>query len=108
MNLRIYVAIVAVVCMPLALTACHRSGPQDLLIGKWVAGQGGATLKAEFNQDGTAKLHMLGQTFPGTYQLNGDELAWTTNGMTSKFKVKVTATELDITSGQQTVVYKRE
>jgi hypothetical protein len=34
----------------------------------------------------------------GTYKLNGeDELKWSMNGMSTKAKVKVTATELELT-----------
>ena len=51
---------------------------------------------------------MFGQTLQGTYKLKGDELEWTVNGKTTKSKVKVTATELEVTSEGITVIYKRE
>src|SRR5262245_51114915 len=103
-------AIVVLACVGLALTAGRRSRPQDLIIGKWKAGQGGIKVTAEFAKDGTAKLTMFGQTLTGTYKLEGDELEWTLNGKTTKSKVKVTETELEVTSTSNniTVIYKRE
>lgn len=42
-------------------------------------------------------LTILGKTVQGTYRLDtDDELEWTMNGLTSKFKIKVTATELEV------------
>ena len=73
-------AIVVLACMALTLSGCGRSSPQDLIIGKWKAGQGGIKVTAEFFKDGTAKLTMFGQTLTGTYKLEGDELEWTLNG----------------------------
>jgi uncharacterized protein (TIGR03066 family) len=103
-------AIVVLACMALTLSACGRSRPQDLIVGKWKAGQGGIKVTAEFFKDGTAKLTMFGQTLTGTYKLEGDELEWTLNGKTTKSKVKVTETELEVTSTSNniTVIYKRE
>src|SRR5215510_4654033 len=93
----------------LSLSACFHSRPQDLIVGKWKAGQGGVKVTAEFFRDGTAKLTMFGQTLQGTYKLEGDELEWTLNGKTTKNKVKVTATELEVTAGGgNTIIYKRE
>jgi hypothetical protein len=37
----------------------------------------------------------------------GDELEWTLNDKTTKSKVKVTATELQVTSEGKTVTYKK-
>jgi hypothetical protein len=52
---------------------------------------------------------MFEQTLRGTYKLNGDELEWTLNGKTTKHKVKVSATELEVTGDNRTVVsYKRQ
>ena len=100
--------IMALSCLALGLSACGGSSPQDLIIGKWKAGQGGIKVTAEFAKNGTAKLTMFGQTLQGTYKLEGDELEWTLNGKTTKSKVKVTATELEVTSGGTTIIYKRE
>ena len=97
-----------VVFLALGLLACGRSGPQNLIVGKWKTGQGGLKVTAEFAENGMAKLTMFGQTLQGTYKLEGDELVWTVNGKTTKTKVKVTATELEVTSDGTTVVYKRE
>ena len=93
----------------LSLSACFRSSPQDLIVGKWKAGQGGIKVTAEFARDGTAKLTMFGQMLQGTYKLERDELEWTLNGKTTKSKVKVTATELEVTGGGgSTIIYTRE
>jgi hypothetical protein len=66
-------------------------------------------MTAEFSGDGTAKITMLGQTVLGRYKLNsGNELEWTMNGMSTKSKVTVTATELELTNDtHQTIKYKR-
>jgi len=67
-------------------------------------------MTAEFKGDGTATISILGQTVHGTYRLNGeDELEWSMNGMTTKAKVKVTATELELTDpANRTIKYKRK
>jgi uncharacterized protein (TIGR03066 family) len=98
--------IVAVVCVAMLVSACG-SSPENLIVGKWEAGQPGFKLTAEFARDGTAKLTMLGQTLPGTYKLNGDELEWSMNGRTTKGTVKVTSTEMELTSDGKTIKYKR-
>src|SRR5262245_47635076 len=98
---------VVVACVALAVSGCG-SSPQDLIVGKWEAGQTGAKLTAEFAKDGTAKITMFGKTVQGTYKLNGsDELEWTLDGKTTKSKVKVTATELELTSEGKTITYKK-
>jgi hypothetical protein len=98
--------IVVVACVALFVSACG-SSPQDLIVGKWEAGEGGVKVMAEFTKDAKAKLTMFGQTLQGTYKVNGDEMEWTLNGKTTKSKVKVTATELEVTSEGKTVKYKR-
>jgi hypothetical protein len=120
MNAKLHIG--AATCVVLFLSACG-SGPQSLILGKWeVAGAtvGGAEvvspeagraikMTAEFSGDGTAKITMFGQTVQGTYKLTGDELQWTVNGMTTKAKVNVTSTELDVTDdANRTVKYKRK
>jgi hypothetical protein len=66
-------------------------------------------MTAEFKSAGTATITMLGQTVHGTYKLNGeDELEWSMNGMSTKAKVKVTATELELTdNANRTIKYKK-
>ena len=106
-NLKTVCAFVGLACVALAVTGCG-SGPQDRILGKWEAGQAAVKLTAEFSKDGTATLTMFGQTVQGTYKLNGDdELEWTLNGKTTKCKVKVTATELELTNEGNTITYKR-
>ena len=105
--MRMNLAIVGLAALALSLSGCH-SGAQELIVGKWKAGQGGIKVTAEFARDGTAKLTMFGQMLQGTYKLEGDELEWTLNGKTTKNKVKVTATELEVTTGGNTIIYKRE
>ena len=98
--------IVAVACMAVFASGCG-SSPQNLIVGKWKAGETGFTITAEFAPGGQAKINMLGQTLRGTYKLNGEELEWTLNGKTTKSKVKVTATEMELTSEGKTIKYKR-
>lgn len=93
--------------LALFLSSCAPT-PQTLIIGKWEA-ESAVKLNAEFRQDGTASLTMFGQTIQGRYTLNDDELVWTVNGITTKGKVKVTATELELTDDKnQTIKYKRK
>jgi hypothetical protein len=99
--------VVVAACVALSVSACG-SSPQNLIVGKWEAGEGGVKVTAEFTKDARAKLTMFGQTLQGTYKVNGgDELEWTLNGKTMKSKVKVTATELEVTSEGQTIKYKK-
>jgi hypothetical protein len=83
--------------------------PQRLILGKWQA-EGAMKLTAEFRPDGTARLMILGQTVQGAYKLNGaDELEWTMNGRTTRAKITVSATELELTNADnQTIVYRRQ
>src|SRR5262249_29696903 len=83
------------------------SSPQNLIVGKWEAGESGLKLTAEFTKDGKAKLTMFRQTLRGTYRLNGDELEWTLNGKTTKMKVKVAVTEMAVTSERKSIKIKR-
>ena len=122
-NMNAKLSIVLVACMALFVSACG-SRPQSLILGKWEmasanvgcadvtnAAEVGRAIKmtAEFSGDGTAKITMFGQTVQGTYKLTGDELQWTVNGMTTKAKVNVTSTELDVTDdANRTVKYKRK
>lgn len=99
-------AFVALVCVVLCVSGCG-SSPQNLIVGKWEAGQAGLSLKVEFTKDGTAKMNMFGQSVQGTYKLNGDDLEWTLNGKTTKCKAKVTPTELELTSDGKTITYKK-
>jgi hypothetical protein len=122
-NMVMKLSIVVLACVALFLSACG-SGPQSLIVGKWeVSGataggvdagysEVGKAIKmtAEFSRDGTAKMTMFGQTLQGTYKLNGEnELEWTMSGITTKSKVNVTATELELTDdANRTITYKRK
>ena len=100
-------AFVVLACVVLCVSGCG-SSPQNLLLGKWEAGQTGAKITVEFSKDGKAKLGLFGKTLQGTYKVNdGNELEWTVNGKTTKCKMKVTATELELTSEGNTVTYKK-
>jgi hypothetical protein len=100
-------AFVVLACVVLSLSGCG-SSPQNLIVGKWEAGQPGGKLTVEFSKDGQAKLTILGKTLDGAYKVNGgDELEWTLNGKTTKCKVKVTTTELELTSEGNTITYKK-
>ena len=98
--------ILAAACVALFLSGCG-SNPQDQILGKWEAGESGVKLTAEFARDGEAKLGIFGKTLVGTYKLNGDELEWSLNGITTKSKVKVTATEMELSSEGKTITYKK-
>ena len=77
---------------------CHAHGARLVYAGS----------SSKFGNDGQAKITMLGQTLQGTYKINGgDELEWTVNGTTTKYKTKVSATELELTSEGKTVIYKK-
>ena len=66
-------------------------------------------MSAEFGPDGTAKLTMFGRALQGTYKFDGNELEWTVNGLTTKSKANVTATELAVTDdANRTITYKRK
>jgi uncharacterized protein (TIGR03066 family) len=100
--------IVLVACLALFMSGCG-SSPQDQLVGKWEAGEASVKITAEFAKDGTAKLTMMGQTMQGKYKVNGeDELEWTMNGTTTKAKMKLSSSELELTNGDgKTLKYKR-
>ena len=122
-NMNMKLSIVVLACVALLLSACG-SGPQSLIVGKWEAasakaggadvgyGEVGSAIKmtAEFSRDGTAKMTMFGQTLQGTYKFNGEnELEWTMSGITTKSKINVTATQLELTDdANRTIVYKRK
>ena len=105
--MKIKFAFAVLVGVVLTMSGCG-SSPQDLIVGKWEAGQEGAKLKAEFANDGKAKLTMFGKTLQGTYKINGnDELEWTLGGRTTTFKSNVTATQMELSDGGNTISYKR-
>jgi hypothetical protein len=99
-------AFVVLAGIVLSMPGCG-SSPQDLIVAKWEAGQQGAKITAEFAKDGKAKLTMFGQTLQGTYKLNGDLLEWSMGGRTTKFKAKVSATEMELSGDGNTIVYKK-
>ena len=117
-------SIVLVANLTLFVSGCG-SRPQSLILGRWEvasaqvggtdvksAAEAGRAIKmtAEFSRDGTAKITMFGQTLQGTYKLDaGNELEWTMNGITTKSKVNVTATELEVTDdANRTIKYRRK
>ena len=100
-------AFVVLVCVVLTLSGCG-SSPQNLIVGKWEAGQEGAKVTAEFAKDGKAKLTMFGKTLHGTYKINGnDELEWTLGGRTTTFKAKVTVRQMELSGDGNTITYKK-
>jgi hypothetical protein len=107
-NMNAKLNIVVAVCMVLFISACG-SSPQSLILGKWEV-ESAIKMTVEFSRDGTAKITMLGQTLQGRYKLNPEnELEWTLNGITSKSKANVTATELELTdAANRTIKYKRK
>jgi len=105
MNTKLW--ILTLICVALLISGCG-SSPQKMIVGKWEAGQAGVKVTAEFTRDGQAKITMFGQPIQGTYKVNGnDELEWTLNGKTTKCKVKVTGTDMELTTEGQTITYKR-
>src|SRR5262249_32317983 len=98
-----------VACVALFVSACSSSSPRDLIIGKWEAGEGPVKLTAEFSKGSAAKLTMMGKTFQATYKVNGDdELEYTVGGATTRSKLRVTSTELELTSKDgKTIKYKK-
>jgi uncharacterized protein (TIGR03066 family) len=107
-NMNAKLSIVLVACVALFVSACAPS-PQSLILGKWEVESAPMKMTAEFSRDGTAKITMLGQTLQGTYKLDQNELVWTMNGTTTKGKVNVTPTELELTDdANRTIKYKRK
>jgi hypothetical protein len=105
--MRTKLGIAVVACVALFMSACSSSA-ENLIVGKWEAGEGGVKITAEFTKDSKAKITMFGQTLQGTYKMNGDgDLEWTMNGTTTTSKVKVTRTELELTKDGMTVKYKK-
>jgi len=106
-NLNAKLSLVVTLCVALFLLACGSSA-QSLILGKWEV-ESAMKVTAEFNRDGTAKVTMFGQTLQGTYKINAEnELEWTMGGKTTKAKLNVTATELELTDDEnRTIKYKR-
>ena len=106
-NVKAKLCIGVAACLVL-LSACS-SRPQSLILGKWEVENASTKMTAEFKSDGTATVSIFGQTVHGTYKLTGDnELEWSVNGMTTKSRIKVTATELELTdNANRTIRYKR-
>ena len=92
----------------LFISACG-STTQSLIIGKWEVENAPLKMTAEFGRDGTAKITMFGQTLQAKYKLDaGNELEWSMGGTTTRSKVTVTATELELTDdANHTIKYKR-
>lgn len=105
-NMKMRFACVMLACVVLSVCGCG-SSPQNLIVGKWEAGQEGAKLKVEFTKDGKAQITMFGKPLEGTYKVQGDELEWTMGGKTTKFKLKMTASEMELTSEGKSITYKK-
>jgi uncharacterized protein DUF4923 len=103
------VKIAVAVCVALFVSACG-SSTQSLILGRWEVEGAPMKMTVEFARDGTAKLTMFGQTLQGKYNLNAEnELEWSLNGKTTKAKVSVTSTELELTDdANRTIKYKRK
>jgi hypothetical protein len=95
-------------CMAIFISACGY-GSHSLILGTWEVENAPMKMTAEFDRDGTAKVTMLGQTVQGRYKLNADdELEWSMNGLSTKAKINVTTTELELTNSEnQTIKYRR-
>jgi hypothetical protein len=104
--MRTLIALIALVWVTLSMSGCG-SSTQNQMVGKWEAGDG-IKLAAEFRKDGKGRLTLFGQTIEGTYKVNdNDEMEWTVNGTTQKFKVKVNGNEMEINNGKDAITYKR-
>jgi hypothetical protein len=90
------------------MSACGY-GSKSLILGTWEVENAPMKMTAEFDRDGTAKITMLGQTLQGRYKLTADdELEWSMNGMSTKAKINVTGTELEVTDSEnRTIKYRR-
>jgi len=106
MNSKSSMALVASLALFLSARA---PSPQSLILGKWQVENAPLKMTAEFSVDGTAKITMFGQTVQGKYTLDaGNDLEWALSGITTKSKIHVTATELELTNdSNQTIKYKR-
>ena len=94
-------------CLLVSLAACDASSHQQI-VGKWQAG-GAIKVTAEFDRYGVAQLTIFGQTVRGRYAWVGDNvLQCTLNGITTRYRIRVSATELELTDERnQTIVYER-
>ena len=94
-------------CLLVSLAACDASSHQQI-VGKWQAG-GAIKVTAEFDRKGVAQLTIFGQTVRGRYEWVGDNvLQCTLNGITTRYRIKVSATQLELTDDRnQTIVYDR-
>src|SRR5262245_64333676 len=108
-NMKTKLGSLMVACVALFVSACNSSSPRDLIVGRWEAGEGPIKLTAEFTKGTTATLTMMGKTVQGTYKVNGDdELEWTVGGTTTRSKLKVTSTELELTTKEgKTIKYRK-
>ena len=95
-------------CLLVSLVACDVSSHQRL-VGKWQA-RTALKVTAEFDPKGVAQLTQIGQTVRGRYEWVGDNLLQCTlNGMTTRYRVEVSATQLELTDERnQTIVYERK
>jgi len=96
------------VCVALMLGACGAAA-QALIVGRWEVEGAAVKMTAQFDRDGTAAVTIFGQTSRSTYKLISDnELEWTMAGKTTRAKINVTATELELTDDEnRTIKYKR-
>jgi hypothetical protein len=106
-NSKLSIALAAFVA--LFLSACGATS-HSLILGKWEVENAPMKMTAEFRPDGMAKITIFGQTLQGKYKLSDDdELEWSMNGMSTRGKVNVTATELEITDSEnRTIKYRRK
>jgi hypothetical protein len=108
-NMNAKLIIVVAACVIMFVSACTPS-PRSMILGKWEVEGAAIKMTAEFNRDGTAKLTMFGQTLQGRYKVNAEnELEWTLNGRTTKSKLNVDASEMELTDdANRTIKYKRK
>src|SRR5262245_30995600 len=103
-------AVLLSTCLLVSLVACDVSSHKRL-VGKWQA-RSALKVTAEFDKNGVAQLTMFGQTVRGHYEWVGENvLQCTLNGMTTRYRVQVSATELELTDERnqnQTIVYERK
>ena len=109
---RSVVAAGAILALSGLLSGCGTligSSSQSLIVGKWEVENAPAKMTAEFHQDGTAQINIMGQASRGTWTMNDNQLTWMMNGMSTTGKVNVSANELEITDVQgRTIRYQRK
>lgn len=103
-TVRRILAIVLILCLIFALSAC--SNKKEKLIGTWKAEDG---YSFTFNSDGTCKFGLSGITVDCTYKVDGDKLSITMNGETQSMTIdSVDDSKLVLIDGGEKITFTKQ